>query len=354
MLSLIQECQNHLVMLSNDQGYLTFEDILDAADSYHLSIVEVDKLSEAIQLLGILVYEEPPSVETNDEADDFSRVDYDSIYDEVESLSPDLTPLIEEIRRIMPPQYGEVLSLATQSAHGNAYARERLILSHLRVAIKTALSMTKHRHLYIDDAVSAACAGLIAGTDKYDPNGFSTYQGYVSMWIQQAIQRDCKPIWMEYYYPVHAREKIIPIYEEFLASDCGEDSYDEVLREISKKHGTDLSEVKSFVEAAIGQQQSKDDEESFERVFEIIDENAIDPCEHASQMLFNSDVNKALMTLKERERRVLMMRFGINEQQPMTLEEVGASFDLTRERIRQIETKAIKKLKRNKLLRSYA
>ena len=142
-MSKVAECQKLLIDASAKKGFLTFDDIMDMSDTHSLSVSEVAQLSEALQLRGIIIYETAPLLNDIDHFEDYSRIDYESIFKEVVLLSNELEYTVELIKKLPPPQYGEISALTAQVAAGNAYARERLILIHLRIALKIALSMAK-------------------------------------------------------------------------------------------------------------------------------------------------------------------------------------------------------------------
>ena len=221
-MSKVADCQQLLIAESEKKGFLTFDDIMDMSDAHSLSVSEVDQLSEALEIRGIIIYETAPSGNDIDHFEDYSRIDYEAIFKEVVSLSPELEYIVDLIRKLPPPQYGEISALTAQISAGNAYARERLILIHLRVVLKIALSMAKSHQYDIANTVSAGFVGLIIAVDKFDPDGFSAFQSYASLWIQQNINRECNPIWMEYYFPVHYKEKMLPAYERYLNHWCGD------------------------------------------------------------------------------------------------------------------------------------
>ena len=100
-------------------------------------------MSESIHLRGIIVYEDEPAEQVEDELEDYSRIDYDMIFKEIVELSPELDYIVKIIKDISPPQYKEISLLVVQNANGNEYSRERLILLHLRVVLKIALSMSR-------------------------------------------------------------------------------------------------------------------------------------------------------------------------------------------------------------------
>ena len=252
------ECQQNLLALANDKGYLTFDDILEAADTSLLSLSDIDRLSDNLQSLGVLLYETAPEQDDDTDAySDYSRTDYGAIFSEITSLSDAIIPLIELVKDILPPQFGEVQSLVEQLQYGNNYARERLIVSHLRIALKIALSVSKQYSYNIEDAVSASFIGLMEAVEHFDPNGFSAFQSYASMWIQQNIHRYCTPVWMEYYCPVHVKEKIFPVllqYNHNSGTIVVDDSFDpEVINEIAAAADMPNSQVERILRFAYTQ-----------------------------------------------------------------------------------------------------
>lgn len=364
----ISDCQEALFCLAETQGYLTFDDIMDTTDAFSLSVAQVDRVSEAIQLRGIIVYETAPQAKNTDEdLEDYSRSDYESVYAEIMDLSENLQTLVEEIRTLPPPQYGELSVLTTQVANGNDFARERLISLYMRNALKIALSMTKQYELDIEDAVSAGLIGLINAVDRYDPNGFSVFPSYASMWIQQNIQRDCNPTWMDFYFPAHYQANLFRVYQMYVeltgGDNAGENDSDRIFEKIATETDIDVIQVKKYIETVRTQQGRL----SLDSLIESCENGDVEypfalicdsdhVFDEASVSLRNEVISDALSTLKERERQVIFLRYGFTDGKSKTLEEVGAEFNVTRERIRQIEAKAIRKLQhpaRSKRLKEF-
>ena len=242
-------------------------------------------------------------------------------------------------------------------AAGNTFARERLILIHLRVAIRIALSMAKSHQYDIADAVSAGFVGLIIAVDRFDPDGFSAFQSYASLWIQQNINRECNPIWMEYYFPAHYKEKMLPAYERYLnhwCSDCVPDSICETLvSEIADNLNISFGEASEYLIAAIKQAENhlylsdyfegSGCEDPLPWPQELIQTDDLLLEKVATSMARNALLN-ALSSLTPREADVIRLRTGFDDDRPLTLEDVGAIYGVTRERIRQIEAKALRRL----------
>ena len=138
----IDKCQEELLLLAKKQGYFRFDDVIDASDTFSLSVSDLDVVSDRIQMLGVIIYEDSPVTnkqDSNDELYDYSRTDYDAIFEEILEISPSMQPLIEQIKLFPPPQYGETNPLFMQVADGNSFARQRLITIYMRIVLKIAL-----------------------------------------------------------------------------------------------------------------------------------------------------------------------------------------------------------------------
>lgn len=347
------ECQEELLSLSKEKGYLTFDDIIDAATSSNLSATEVDQLNERIQLKGILVYEAPPA-ETSSQDEDYSKIDYEAIYTEIIETEPSLEALINQVRSLPTAQYGEILTLTTQAHSGNDFARERLVLLHLRVVLKIALTLSKLYDFNLIDAVSEGISGLIHSINKFDVNGFSAFQQYSSLWIKQYIHRFCIPIWMCYYYPYHVRERMYSIARicKERYGDITEDNLQSqaLINDCELETGLSSSKVKDAIALIIKDIHKRlpidfDDCESEPMGKEYLYNENNEMEEDVDLHLLKQNVNEALDSLSSREKLVIQMRFGIGGYHESTLDEIGQSIGVTRERIRQLEDKAMRKLR---------
>lgn len=363
-----QTAYEKLIELAEKQGYVTFDNIMDCADEYSLPIQDFDWLSNSITTRGILVYSEAPTRNVpsdEDDFDDFAQSDYDAVYTRIIELSPSLESFVSYVRMVIPPQRGEIRQLKYQIVDGNAYARERMIEMHLRLALRVALQRAETYDMDIEDAIGYACIGLVIAVDKYDPDTSGAFASYASLWMIQNISRVQSTQRPLIYYPVHQKEGYFAMYPVLKAHDCiGCERLNECAYAISmvqEKNECSPDEAKKILDQMIPDAQIEDllelsencDEEDTPRdtlidaLLSNLSEEIILPDEDALSTVqknaLKEEVASVLSKLTPKEERVLRLRYGFDGHE-RTLEEVGAEFNVTRERIRQIEGKALRKL----------
>lgn len=370
-----QEALKLLLNKADSQGYVTFDDILDCADSFSLPLQDFDWLSGAVTSRGVIVYDVAPNNQSaieSDDFDDFAQVDYEEIFRKVVDLKPNLASFIDYIRNIKPPQNREVEQLKYLVQEGNIHARQRMIEMNLRQAVRIALKRVEQFNLDMESTLGDACAGLVVAIDKFDPDSSGALVSYISLWIVQNISREQPTQNPLIYFPVHKKEEYYTAYPQLVQRGClecdqfqscekardmignlpnvtnSEDiiiastspvSIDELSEQFFEEYGEDYDEY--LEEMLYGKQMEREPTDSFELI--------------ESRELSKS-VSEALATLTPREADVLSMRFGLTTGHEQTLEEVGQSMGVTRERIRQIEAKALRKLRhpsRAKKLKDY-
>ena len=374
----IESALANLIQLSSGKGFLVFDDIYDVADKWELSIRDVDYLSSSIATRGILIYDEAPVTNaagsSEDDYDDYAQKDYEVVFNRVVELDPGLEDFINTVRAIVPPQAREMDQLKYQVQEGNLYARERVIQMHLRFAVRIALQRAETYDCEIADTLQEACIGLVTAVDRYDPGSIGPFGSCASLWILQNIGRAQATQRPTVYYPVHKKEgyfTMYPILKEngYLNSDIWTDQ--EVRRLIQERLGCSINQAEVIIQQSMPIESLDTVYEMFlknierdeiqDDVFENISENEIqddafgninsdafywndDVYEKIEQRALREMLERLMGELKNREQEVLKARYGFEDGVEKTLEEVGQRFGVTRERVRQIEAKAIGKL----------
>ena len=353
-----QEALAYLLNQAEKQGYVTFDNIIDCADANALPIQDFDWLSSAITTRGILVYDEVPKNritldQDDDDFEDYAQCDYDAVYNRIVELDESLESFINEVRNIIPPQWNEFNKLRYQVLEGNQHARTRMIEMHLRIAVRIALQRAEAYDMDIQDAIGDACIGLVIAVDKYDPDTNGAFGSYAAMWVLQNISRQQPTRRALMYYPVHKKEPYFSAYPIIKASGYIDEpdlfETEEIKALIMRNCSLSTDQVDDVMAATVPFKSFEDlygleadDEESVvpkELIFDAeVEQQIVDK-------LLKEQITEILNSLTEREKNVIELRYGLDDGNVKTLEEVGALFNVTRERIRQIEAKAVRKLR---------
>lgn len=339
----------NIMSLAKTKGFVTFDDLLETADTYSLSIGDLDWLSEAVHSRNVIVYDDAPDKDhsNQDDFDDYAQTDYEETFNRVIALNSALSPFIDSIRSITPPQRGEVSRLKFQVFEGNEYARTRMIEMYLRLAVRIAYQRSTAYDYDIEEAIGDACIGLVTAVDKYDPFQSGPFVSFASMWIYQAISRRQTTQNPNVYFPSHQKDlyyAIYPYLKQYGCIGCDAIAFcSDEAEIIQRKLGcaaTQIRDILISVQKCISYDEffykNPDDYriiETDDRILDFIEED------ERFQM-----VNEVLKKLSDRQREVIAARFGFDDGTEKTLEQIGQRMGLTRERIRQIEDKAIKRL----------
>ncbi|MGI6511409.1 MAG: sigma-70 family RNA polymerase sigma factor [Catenisphaera adipataccumulans] len=266
-----------------------------------------------------------------------------------------LKDFIYKIKNIKPPQMREMAQLKYQLKEGNAFARQRVIEMHLRIAVRVALQRVKEYDCDMADTLQDACVGLIYAADKYDPDSNGSFSSYASLWILQNISRTQVSQRALIYYPFHKKESYFSIYP--LLKSLGYDynellTSEEVLKLVQKRLNCGVEQAKDAIYQCIPLESIDTAYKTFiksnyysktnnykNRCFCIEDfsDRVIEKC-------VEDEFQEIIKMLKPREQFVIKERFGFEDGDEKTLETVGKMLGITRERVRQIESRALKRL----------
>ena len=300
-------------------------------------------------------YVDEPSLDDMDEAEEDLNVDLEATgYDEVSDDSVKL--YLREIGKIPLLSQEEEYELAQKIIHGSAKekkrAKDKMAESNMRLVVSIAKRYSG-RGLDFLDLIQEGNTGLLRAVEKFDPDKGFKFSTYATWWIRQAITRAIADQARTIRIPVHMVETINKVLrtQRRLTQDLNREPSTE---EIAKAMGMEPEKIEyvmkvkqdiASLDASVGR--DGDDDDSSLGDF-IEDEDRISPEDSAATQLLKEQIASILSTLSDREQKIIKMRFGIGGGKSHTLEEVGAEFSVTRERIRQIEAKALTKLRKNK------
>ncbi|MEK7472497.1 MAG: RNA polymerase sigma factor RpoD [Patescibacteria group bacterium] len=349
-----------IIKKARDQGFLTQDEILEIFPDAEVRINELDDLydqllSEGIDVFESVTSEEGDSIDTSKEKLD-KEIELLTRLEGIESTDP-VRQYLREIGRVTLLNAEEEIEYAKRYEKNDKRAKDKLTESNLRLVVSIAKKYIG-RGLSLLDLIQEGNQGLIRAVEKYDWRKGFKFSTYATWWIRQAITRAIADQARTIRIPVHMVETINKLYrtsrrlmQELGREPTAEEIGAEVeidpdrVREIFK-----IAQETTSLEAPVGE-----DQESILGDF-IPDESQLSPVDQASKQLLKDHLDEVLGTLTEREAKVLKLRFGLEGTKQMTLEEVGRVFGVTRERIRQIEAKALRKLKhpsRRKKLQDY-
>ena len=334
---------------------LTEEQVSQAMDQQEYDVSQLDALYEALAARGVRVVEDQPDLPVLDEGQiaDLAR----ELSAEGVALEDPVRAYLKEIGRVplLTPQQETALAKAAQA--GDLDARRRLSEANLRLVVSVAKRYVG-RGLSFLDLIQEGNLGLIKAVEKFDYRKGYKFSTYATWWIRQAITRAIADQARTIRIPVHMVEtinKLIRVSRQLLQELGREPSPEEIAEEMDipverVREILKISQEPVSLETPIGEE-----EDSHLGDF-IQDENVPVPADAAAFTLLKEQLDEVLGTLTEREQKVLRLRFGLDDSRARTLEEVGKEFNVTRERIRQIEAKALRKLRhpsRSRKLKDY-
>ena len=324
---------------------LTPEQVSRAMEEQDFDPAGLDELYAALETRGVQVAEEETELPLLDE-EQIGKLEHELSAEGV-ALDDPVKTYLKEIGRVPLLSAEEEAALARAAQAGDEDARRRLSEANLRLVVSVAKRYAG-RGLPFLDLIQEGNLGLIKAVEKFDYTKGYKFSTYATWWVRQAITRAIADQARTIRIPVHMVEtinKLIRVNRQ-LAQELGRDP---TPAEIAKEMGISESKVREIIKIAqepVSLETPIGEEEDSHLGDFIEDENAPAPAEVASNAMMREQLQEVLHTLTPREEKVIRLRFGLEDGQAHTLEEVGKEFNVTRERIRQIEVKALRKIKR--------
>ncbi len=359
-----------LLEKGKDSGSLTYAEIAEALSTFDLDKDVIENTYETLSQLGIELVDEENKDERLSLLEDEDEFDNEvAVAEETKANPADMSApkgisiddpvrmYLKEIGRIPLLTPEEESSLAQRMDEGDETVKQHLVEANLRLVVSIAKRYVGRGMLFLD-LIQEGNLGLIKAVEKFDYKKGFKFSTYATWWIRQAITRAIADQARTIRIPVHMVEtinKLIRVSRQLL-QELGRDPKPEELAAALDMTVEKVREIQKISQEPVSLETPIGEEEDSHLGDFIPDEDALAPAEAAAYALLKEQLEEVLSTLNDREQKVLKLRFGLEDGRARTLEEVGREFDVTRERIRQIEAKALRKLRhpsRSKKLKDY-
>lgn len=343
-----------LVETGKTKGMLTYKEVMDAFEDVELEPDQIDKIYETLEKVGIEVVGDIEA-EIDDASENEEELDL-SVPEGIKVDDP-VRMYLKEIGKVPLLSADEEVELAQRMEKGDIEAKRRLAEANLRLVVSIAKRYVGRGMLFLD-LIQEGNLGLIKAVEKFDYTKGFKFSTYATWWIRQAITRAIADQARTIRIPVHMVEtinKLIRISRQLLQEMGREPLPEEIAVEMDLPVEK-VREIMKIAQEPVSLETPIGEEEDSHLGDFIPDEDAPAPAESAAFTLLKEQLIDVLDTLTPREEKVLRLRFGLDDGRARTLEEVGKVFNVTRERIRQIEAKALRKLRhpsRSKKLKDY-
>ncbi len=357
--ALKNEKVNNILKKAKEKGTITYGDLASELDDVNPD--QIDKVFDAFEELGVDLLnddlDEEPDIEDLKEVEDLKLDEItDTSYEGINVDDP-VRMYLREIGRIPLLTYDEELDLAKRILKGDEEAKQKLAESNLRLVVSIAKKYVGRGMLFLD-LIQEGNMGLIKAVEKFDYTKGFKFSTYATWWIRQAITRAIADQARTIRIPVHMVEtinKLIRTSRHLLQQMGREPTPEEIAAEMEIPVEK-VMEIQKIAQDPVSLETPIGEEDDSHLGDFIQDEDSPEPHDSAAYTLLKEQLEEVMNTLTPREAKVLKLRFGLEDGKARTLEEVGREFEVTRERIRQIEAKALRKLRhpsRSKKLRDY-
>ena len=354
-----EEKVNKILKKAKEKGTITYGDLATELDDVNPE--QIDKVFDAFEELGVDLLndegEEEPDIEDLKEVEELKLDEITETTYEGVNVDDPVRMYLREIGRIPLLTYDQELELAKRILEGDEEAKQELAESNLRLVVSIAKKYVGRGMLFLD-LIQEGNMGLIKAVEKFDYTKGFKFSTYATWWIRQAITRAIADQARTIRIPVHMVETINKLIRtsRHLLQQLGREPTPEEIAEEREIPVEKVMEIQKIAQDPVSLETPIGEEEDSHLGDFIQDDDSPAPHDAAAYTLLKSQLEEVMDTLTPREAKVLKLRFGLEDGKARTLEEVGREFDVTRERIRQIEAKALRKLRhpsRSKKLRDY-
>ena len=350
---------NNILKKAKEQGTITYGDLAKELDDVNPD--QIDKVFDAFEELGVSLLsddmDEEPDIEDLQEVeylklDEITETNYEGI-----NIDDPVRMYLREIGRIPLLNFEQELDLAKKILNGDEDAKKELAESNLRLVVSIAKKYVGRGMLFLD-LIQEGNMGLIKAVEKFDYTKGFKFSTYATWWIRQAITRAIADQARTIRIPVHMVETINKLIRtsRHLLQQLGREPTPEEIAEEMEIPVEKVMEIQKIAQDPVSLETPIGEEDDSHLGDFIQDDDSPAPHDSAAYTLLKEQLEEVMSTLTPREAKVLKLRFGLEDGKARTLEEVGREFEVTRERIRQIEAKALRKLRhpsRSKKLRDY-
>ena len=350
-----EEKLNNIIKKAKEKGKITYGELASELDDANTE--QIDKVFDAFEDMGVSVLKEDdldleePDIDELEAVEDIKVEDIDLASMEGINIDDPVRMYLREIGRIPLLSYDEELELAKKVLAGDEAAKQKLAESNLRLVVSIAKKYVGRGMLFLD-LIQEGNMGLIKAVEKFDYTKGYKFSTYATWWIRQAITRAIADQARTIRIPVHMVETINKLIRtsRHLLQQLGREPTPEEIAAEMEIPVEKVTEIQKIAQDPVSLETPIGEEDDSHLGDFIQDDDSPAPQDAAAYTLLREQLEEVMKTLTPREAKVLKLRFGLEDGKSRTLEEVGKEFNVTRERIRQIEVKALRKLRKPKTL----
>ena len=340
----LEEVQS-LLARGQEQGFLSIDEVAQSVEGVSLDEGAAEGLYRHLDELGVELVEDGEARDRLAQIAEAADRPPRKLNLKADTSTDALQLFLKDVGRVPLLTAAQEVELAKLIELGDQAAKKKMVESNLRLVVSIAKNY-RNQGLAFLDLIQEGTLGLVRAAEKFDYRKGFKFSTYATWWIRQAIARALADKARTIRIPVHVVEKLNKIgrAERKLVTELGREPTPEEIAEVTGIEPEEVDSIKRSAQAPVSLEKPVGDEEESEFGQFIADERAESPFERAAELLTKEALKEALENLSYRERRVLELRYGLGGEHPRTLDEVGRTFNVTRERIRQIENQSLKKL----------